>query len=73
MARLLSVTTLSSLALGFTEQRARHARELGVQATLVAHPSLPGVGEAQPRCVAALGRIEPKNGLIPVAGQPRQS
>jgi len=65
---LLTVTALSSLALGIAGQRAWHARELGVQESLVAQPILPGVGAAQPRGVAALGRIEPKDGLIRVAG-----
>jgi len=65
---LATLTGILGFALGVAGQRVWEARELGAQVSPKAAP-LPGVGAAPaPQGVASLGRIEPKDGLIRVAG-----
>jgi len=63
-----AVTALLGVGAGVAGQRVWEARALGAQESPSPQVSLPGVGASAPLGVASLGRIEPKDGLIRVAG-----
>jgi multidrug efflux pump subunit AcrA (membrane-fusion protein) len=66
---LATLTGILGFALGVAGQRLWEARALGAHAIPSDALPLPGVGAAPaPSGVASLGRIEPKDGLIRVAG-----
>lgn len=65
---LVAVAALSGVAAGVALERAWQGRIYGAHASPVAEAPLPGVGAKPVSGVSALGRIEPKDGLIRVAG-----
>jgi HlyD family secretion protein len=66
---LATLTLILGFALGVAGQRLWEERGSGARASPAEAPPLPGVGSAPPPVgVASLGRIEPKDGLIRVAG-----
>lgn len=65
---LATLTGILGFALGVAGQRLWEAREAGAHASPADALPLPSVGAPAPSGVASLGRIEPKDGLIRVAG-----